>query len=194
MKKFILFFAVLSTVFTACSKNNDVKDPTVSKLEVVMNFENISADVLNYFSIEYTYVDFKGQTIKKDITKAEKIAFSIDNPTLGEESSNPFKVQLTFNPKKDASEKPTGTYDSSLTWQLDVNAYDQNGNLITDSGKVQRFSSNIVYDNDKFSSFKTMISNEASITAIEYKVFYCKTISGVWHIGVEGLYLGGAVI
>jgi len=194
MKKIIVLFAFLSAVLAACSKNNDVKDPTVSKLEVAMNIENISADVLEYFTIEYIYTDFTGQTVKKPITKAEKISFSIDNPKLGEESSNPFKVQLKLTQNSDAAAKTTGTYDSSFTWQLDVNAYDQNGKLITDSGKVQRFSSNVVYENDKFSAFKAFITSQAKMTTIEYKVFYCKTISGEWHIGVEGLELGGAVI
>jgi len=194
MKKIIVLFAFLSAVLAACSKNNDVKDPTVSKLEVVMNIENISADVLEYFTIEYVYTDFTGQNVKKAITKPEKISFSIDNPKLGEEPSNPFIVQLKLSQNAGASAKTTGTYDSSFTWQLDVNAYDQNGNLITDSGKVQRFSSNMVYENDKFSAFKASITTEAKMATIEYKVFFCKTISGEWHIGVDGMKLGGAVI
>jgi len=184
---------LISAVFTACSKNDDVKNPTVSKLEVVMNVENISADVLNYFTVEYSYIDFKGQTVNKTITKPEKISFSIDNPSLGEVASNPFTVQLTLNSNESAPEKTSGTYDASFAWQLDVNAYDEKGQLITDSGKVQRFFSDLVYQNDRFSAYKGFLISQAKMSAIEYKVFYCKTISGQWHIGVEGTHLTGAI-
>jgi len=194
MKKFLLLFTAISAVLTACSKNNDVKDPSVSKLEVVMDIQSISADVLNYFSVEYAYVDFTGKTVKKAITKPEKISFSIDNPTLGEDPSTPFTVQLLCKQNKSATEKTSGTYDSSFVWQLDVNAYDQKGKLITDSGKVQYFSSNLVYQNDKFTAFKQFITSQAKMSAIEYKVFFCKTISGEWHIGVDGKTVSGAVI
>jgi len=187
-----LITIVLFTTLVGCSQIDDT-DPTVSKLEVVMNIETISSDILNYFNVEYTYIDFHGQTYKRNITGPESISFYINNPTLGEESSTPFTVQMTLT-KKGTAQKESGSYDASFNWQLDVNAYDQKGNLITDSGRVQRFSSNVVYNNDKFSSFTSFVASQAELTKITYTTFFCKTTSGEWHIGVEGLYSGGQIV
>jgi len=183
---------MLITTLVGCSKIENA-DPTVSKLEVVMNIESVSSDILNYFNVDYSYKDFNGKTFTHSITRPESISFSIDNPTLGEDSSTPFTVQMTLT-KKNTAEKKSGSYDASFNWQLDVNAYDQKGNLITDSGRVQRFSSDVVFSNDKFSSFTSFVTSQAELTNITYTTFFCKTTSGEWHIGVDGLYSGGQIV
>jgi len=188
----LIFSIMLIATLVGCTKIENT-DPTVSKLEVVMNIETISSDILNYFNVDYAYIDFYGQTVERSITGPESISFSIANPTLGEDSSTPFTVQMTLT-KKDAAQKESGSYNASFNWQLDVNAYDKKGNLITDSGRVQRFSSNVVYDNDKFSSFISFITSQAELSNITYTTFFCKTTSGEWHIGVDGLYSGGQIV
>lgn len=182
MKRLLLAFAIMATL-VGCSKSEEDSDPTVSKLEVIMNVSGISNDVLDYFDVEFNYVDFNGNSSQNAITQAKKFTFSIDNPALGEESSTPFTAELKFT-QKDTLEKASGNYDSSLSWQLDVNAYDKKGNLITDSGLVQSRTSTDSYSS--LANFVSYITSQASMTSITYKTFFCKTLSGEWHIGVEG--------
>jgi len=183
MKKTALFLAMV-VLLAGCNKDESSKksNPTVSKLEVVMNVESISNDILDYFTVQYIYTDFQGKTTTKDITKAEKITFSVNNPSLGEEASTPFTVELKMT-EKGTAEKASGSYDSTIKYQLALNGYDNSGSLITDSGNLVNCSSNVPYD--KFTSFVSAVKN-CGISSITYKTFFCKTTSGVWHIGVEG--------
>jgi len=188
MKRTALLLTVMSALvtFAGCSKDKE-EDPTVSKLEVEMNFEAISNDILNYFDITYSYKNFEGETVSTAITGPANLKFHIDNPQLGYDASTPFSVALTFT-QKDSIQKESGKYDASIKYSLSVNAYDRNGELITDSGKVINCSSNIPYDNDKFASFIKEV-NSFAVKPISYLTFFCKTDSGVWHIGVDGMRL-----
>lgn len=193
MKKITLALSLLAVLFTACHKpEEETADPTVSKLEVVLNMNKISADILDYFDVTYSYIDFEGKTVSQPITGPAQIAFSVANPTLGEEASTPFTVELSFKSKYTIA-KEEGTYDSTLDYTLDVNGYDQKGQLITDSGKVQSSSSNIVFNADKFKAFQSTV-RQCDISTIEYKTFFCKTLSGEWHIGVEGTPVDNVII
>jgi len=186
MKRTVLLLTLMAAFVSlaGCSKDKE-EDPTVSKLEVVLDVETISKDILDYFDVTYTYVDFNGKTASTPITGPADIKFHIDNPQLGYNASTPFSVALTFT-QKNTTQKESGNYDSSLKYQLDVNAYDQNGKLITDSGKISSCNSNIQYDGNKFSSFINSVKS-SGIKQISYLTFFCKTDSGIWHIGVEGI-------
>lgn len=190
MKRTVFLLTLMAAFVTmaGCSKDKD-EDPTVSKLEVVLDVETISKDILDYFDVTYTYVDFNGETASTPITGPADIKFHVDNPQLGYDASTPFSVALTFT-QKSTTQKESGNYDASLKYQLDVNAYDQNGKLITDSGKIINCTSNILYDNDKFASF-VKAANSYAVKPISYQTFFCKTDSGIWHIGVEGIHLTG---
>lgn len=181
---FLLTVMTALVTFAGCSKDKE-EDPTVSKLEVVLNVETISKDILDYFDVVYSYINFEGDTVSTPITGTAEIKFHIDNPELGYDESTPFAVELAITPKSTAP-KQSGSYDSSFEWQLDVNAYDQKGSLITDSGKISRFFEDAQFANDNFSAFSTNVCS-GNLKAIKYMTFFCKTNSGVWHIGVSGL-------
>lgn len=196
MKKIALFIPLL-VLLIGCKKEKiettASQAPVVSKLEVVMNVEDISADILDYFTVEYIYKDFEGNIVTKAVTKSEKFSFSIDNPTLGEEASTPFTVQLKLT-QKGTEAKPSGTYNSTFKWKLDVNAYDKTGGLITDSGTKRSYSRNATYDNDEFAKFLADVTSQAKMAATTYKTFFCNTVSGEWHIGVEVVIDSGVII
>jgi len=184
MKKISIALALIAAL-VGCTKQNS--DPKVGKLEVVMDIESISEDILDYFNVEFSYTDFNGTVRVKSIDGPEKFTFSINNPTIGEDYSNPFTVELKYT-QRSTGGKTSGTYDATQKWQLNLNAYDQNGKLITDSGKVQSYSSNVQYANDKFNSFANEVTNQAKMRSITYRVCYCKTLSGEWHISYQGSY------
>lgn len=183
MKKTIMIaLCALTFIAAACSKDNEGKKdktPKVAKLEVCLDVETISQDILDYFTITYNYTDFKGNTVSKAIDAPTEISFSIDNPNLGEVESCPFTVELTFQ-EKGTPAKAEGQYMDGLVCNLNVNGYYSDGKLITDSGSIISLKDNMPYTT--LDAFKKAIG-KSSIKQITLKTFFCKTISGEWHIG-----------
>ena len=151
----------------------------MAKLEVSLKVESISRDILDYFTVTYDYTDFAGKTTSKTLTGPETVSFYVDNPNLGEVESCPFTVALTLNDKGTAA-KTEVNYDGTLKYELDVNGYYGDGSLVTDSGKVQGVDSNLPFND--LNNFKNAVSR-SGIEKITYKTFFCKTLSGEWHIG-----------
>jgi len=183
MKK--IFFATAIVIamlasLTGCSKEN-ASDPKVAKLETVLNIEKISTDVLDYFDLTYNYVDYNGASASKTITGAGKITFSIDNPAIGEEDSCPFTVELVCTPKEKAEK--TGKYDATFHYTLEVNGYYSNGKIIEDSGHI--ILSNTDGEIDGLAAFQQRAKKDFPFAKSTYKSFFCKTTSGVWHIGTN---------
>lgn len=186
MKKILfLVFSAVALLFSSCDNGSFTpsgKDPKVTKLEVSFKFQDVSQDVLDYFTIEFNYTDFEGKSDSKQITAPETISFAIDNPELGEEESCPFTVELKFTEKVKTA-KAEGQYSNIVKYELDVNGYYSDGSLAIDSGSVQNNNTNMSYtDLDRF---KSAVGRQG-IEKITYKTFFCKTITDKWHIGVVG--------
>lgn len=177
MKKLFIAIALMAAL-VGCSKEN--ADPKVAKLEAVLNVKEISKDILDNFTVTYEYKDFNGVSSSRAVTGAGKIAFSIDNPSLGEEASCPFTAKLTFEPKT-TTDRGTA-YDATIDYTLEVNAYYSNGEAVVDSGHVIKESSNLPAAN--LSAFQSQVA-KYGFPAYTYKTFFCKTVSGQWHIGTE---------
>lgn len=182
MKKVFFAFAVIAALASCGKENPSSKDPEVAKLEVKLTVDPISQDILDYFTVKYNYVDFYGNKVTKQITAPGTTVFSIDNPKLGEEASCPFTVELLFESNGKAA-KTSGKYSQRMEYSLYVNGYYSDGSLITDSRAVQHTNSTIEFDNlDQF----VKSTEKCGIASITYKTFFCQTISGEWHIGVDG--------
>jgi len=182
MKKIIIATTLLAIIL-GCSKEST--SGKVAKLEAALDVKEISSDVLDCFDITYTYTDFNGVPGSKAITGTGITSFTLSNPGLGEDASCPFTARLTFTPKSRTDKG--GEYDGTISYKLEVNAYYSNGSLVTDSSRstgrgVIGYSNNLPAKDLQTLQAR---AGEYSFKECTYKTFYCKTLSGEWHIGVE---------
>lgn len=177
-------FAVFAAALISCNKEDKKSsDPTVAKVDVVMDLSTISTDILNYYNVVYHYVDFEGKEHYDNISGPTKTTFSVNKPNLGYETSTPFTLGFFLTEKADVPEKAEGPYDANFAIHISINGYYANGELITDSGTYYKYSCNRD-DLPNIDQFKTLV-NTYNLADKTLGLFFCQTISGEWHIGWE---------